>query len=138
MSKDKKVISLTDRLAQVKQQADDEQAKLNNFEPTVQDIHTFLMVLRHLQKRSSSQAVEIECAAEFLQVKITESTADELTNKAMFFDVQQKARIITFDFPWHILDLDKSELSLDDDGTTAVDHLGGAIRRWFNDIAIIN
>lgn len=136
MSDRDNVVSLSDRLNALKHQAAQEDVKENNYKPTEQDIHTFLMVLRHLQKKSNNETTEIECGAEFFTVKVAESVADELTNRAMFFDIKKKVREITFDFPWYILDLDKSILTKDDSGNDAVDHLGAAIHRWFNDIAI--
>lgn len=137
MSDRDNVVSFSDHIEALKQKMDgDEPAVENNFQPSEQDIHTFLMVLRHLQKKSNNQTVELELGAEFFTVKVIESVADELTNKAMFFDIKQKARAITFDFPWFILDIDKSTLRKEDSGKNAVELLGGAIHRWFNDIAI--
>lgn len=137
MSDRDNVVSLSDRIEALKQKlSDDEYAKENNFQPTEQDIHTFLMVLRHLQKKSDNQTIELELGAEFFTVKVIESRADEMTNKAMFFDIKQKARAITFDFPWFILDIDKDTLRKEDSGKNAVELLGGSIHRWFNDIAI--
>lgn len=138
MSDRDNVVSLSDRLAALKSRTaeESEEAKQNDFVPTEADITTFLMVLRHLQKNSASNTADIECGAEFLSMKIIESVSDELTNRAMFFDVKQKARVVTFDFPWHILDVDRSILTRDDAGKDVIDLFSGAVCRWVKDIAI--
>lgn len=137
MSERDNVVSFSERLEALQKRADEsKEAKVNNYTPTQDDVHTFLSVLRYFQKRSSSEIAEIELNSDFLSLKITETTADELTNRSMFFDVKERARKVTFDFPWWIFDVDRSELKRDDSGNDAVDLFTGAVLRWLDSIPL--
>ena len=119
-----KVINLADR---VRARSD---AKPINYKLTSQDVYSFLMVLRHLQKRSDSEISSISCSPDTLDVALTEISSDSDDDKTMFMDVSRSTRTITFDIPWDILDTDRSELTRLPDGTDVVDGLVDVVHRW--------
>lgn len=121
-----KVIDLTDR---IRARSD---AKPINYKLTSQDVYSFLMVLRHLQKRSGSEISSISCSPETLDVALTELSSDSDSDNTMFMDVSRSTRTITFDIPWDILDTDRSELTRLPDGTDVVDGLVDVVHRWCN------
>ena len=131
------VVNLLERIAANKTKLAGEQEALeSNYEPDVKDVRTFLKVLRHLQKRSDNEIATITLGTDLLEFEITEVSADEDSLNTSFMDHSKKSRIISFNLPWHILDLDESELSRDHMGIDGIDKFSAVVLKWFNTISI--
>lgn len=131
------VVNLLERIAANKTKLAGEQEALeSNYEPDVKDVRTFLKVLRHLQKRSDSELATITLGSDLLEFEITEVIADEDSINTSFMDLSKQTRTISFNLPWHILDLDESELSRDHEGIDGIDKFSAIVLKWFNKISI--
>lgn len=134
---DMNVVNLLERIAANKTKLAGEQEALeSNYEPDVKDVRTFLKVLRHLQKRSDSELATITLGSDLLEFEITEVIADEDSINTSFMDLSKQTRTISFNLPWHILDLDESELSRDHEGIDGIDKFSAIVLKWFNKISI--
>lgn len=131
------VVSLLERLSANKTKLAGEQEALeSNYEPDVKDVRTFLKVLRHLQKRSNNEMATVTIGSDLLEFEITEVSADEDSLNTSFMDHSKKTRTISFNLPWHLLDLDESELSRDYEGNDGIDKFSAIVLKWFNTISI--
>lgn len=131
------VVSLLERLSANKTKLAGEQEALeSNYEPDVKDVRTFLKVLRHLQKRSNNEMATVTLGSDLLEFEITEVSADEDSLNTSFMDHSKKTRTISFNLPWHLLDLDESELSRDYEGNDGIDKFSAIVLKWFNTISI--
>lgn len=129
------VVSLSERIKNIKITTDNDVVQMVDFNPTDNDVHTFLMVLRQLQKRSKDEQLKLELGADYMSIKITESHSNQNPAQTMFFDITQQSRAITFDFPWRLLDVDRSELT-NQDGSDVIDLFSGVVRRWATELKI--
>lgn len=131
------VINLLERIAANKTKLAGEQEALEStYEPDVKDVRTFLKVLRHLQKRSGNEIATVTLGSDLLEFEITEVTADEASLNMAFMDHLKQTRTVSFNLPWHILDLDESELSRDHMGIDGIDKFSEVVLKWFNKISI--
>lgn len=131
------VVSLLERLSANKTKLAGEQEALeSNYEPDVKDVRTFLKVLRHLQKRSNNEMATVTLGSDLLEFEIIEVSADEDSHNTSFMDHSKKTRTISFNLPWHLLDLDESELSRDYEGNDGIDKFSAIVLKWFNTISI--
>lgn len=131
------VVNLLERLAANKSKLAGEQEALeSNYEPDVKDVRTFLKVLRHLQKRSDNEIASVTLGSDLLEFEITEVNADESSLNTSFMDHLKQTRTISFNLPWHILDLDESEISRDHMGIDGIDKFSEIVLKWFNKISI--
>lgn len=134
---DMNVINLLERIAANKTKLAGEQEALEStYEPDVKDVRTFLKVLRHLQKRSGNEIATVTLGSDLLEFEITEVTADEASLNMAFMDHLKQTRTVSFNLPWHILDLDESELSRDHMGIDGIDKFSEVVLKWFNKISI--
>lgn len=134
---DMNVVNLLERLAANKSKLAGEQEALeSNYEPDVKDVRTFLKVLRHLQKRSDNEIASVTLGSDLLEFEITEVNADESSLNTSFMDHLKQTRTISFNLPWHILDLDESEISRDHMGIDGIDKFSEIVLKWFNKISI--
>lgn len=134
---DLNVVNLLDRITANKSKLAGEQEVVeSNYEPDVKDVRTFLKVLRHLQKRSDNEIASVTVGSDLLEFEITEVTADEDTANASFMDHSKKTRVVSFNLPWFMLDLDESELSRDHEGIDNIDKFSSSVLKWFNKISI--
>ena len=131
------VVNLLERIAANKfKLAGEQEALESNYEPDVKDVRTFLKVLRHLQKRSDNEIATITLGSDLLEFEITEVAADETSLNTSFMDHLKRTRTISFNLPWHILDLDESELSRDHMGIDGIDKFSEVVLKWFNKISL--
>lgn len=134
---DMNVVSLLERIASSKTKLAGEQEALeSNYEPDVKDVRTFLKVLRHLQKRSNNEIATVTLGSDLLEFEITEVVADDDSSNTSFMDHRKQSRTISFNLPWHILDLDESELSRDHNGIDGIDKFSAVVLKWFNVITL--
>lgn len=133
---DLNVVSLLDRIAASKL-AGEQVALEANYEPSVKDIRTFLLVLRHLQKRSDTQVASIELGSDLLKMQISEFEDNDPTDqRTAFMDHTVITRSLAFNLPWQLLDLDESEISRDSQGIDAIDRFSEVVLKWMNTIKI--
>jgi len=133
---DLNVVSLLDRIAASKL-AGEQVALEANYEPSVKDIRTFLLVLRHLQKRSDTQVASIELGSDLLKMQISEfEDNDPNDQRTAFMDHTVITRSLAFNLPWQLLDLDESEISRDSQGIDAIDRFSEVVLKWMNTIKI--
>ncbi|MNI96144.1 hypothetical protein D3C73_1545400 [compost metagenome] len=78
----------------------------------------------------------VTLGSDLLEFEITEVSADEESLNTSFMDHSKKTRTISFNLPWHLLDLDESELSRDYEGNDGIDKFSAIVLKWFNTISI--
>lgn len=132
------VVSILDRIRAAREETENSQfAKESTYVPSDADVETFLKVLHHLQKRSAHETAEVKCGPDLLEFNVTEITSDdEDSASSMFMDIQEIKRTVVFNLPWTLFDVDESELSRDNTGKTAINHLSTCVNRWINKIEI--
>lgn len=133
------VVNLLDRIVANKTKLAEEQEALeSNYEPDVKDVRTFLMVLRHLQKRSGNEMASIKLDTDFLEFKVTELVGVDSDDDISFMNCSERTRTVTFNFPWNLLDFDESEYSRDLNGEDSVDKFSAVVLNWVNTISAVS
>lgn len=131
------VVSLLERLAANRTKLAGEQEALeSNYEPDVKDVRTFLKVLRHLQKRSNNEMATVTLGSDLLEFEITEVVDNDPGLNTSFMDHTKQSRTISFNLPWHLLDVDESELSRDHNGIDGIDKFSAIVLTWFNKLSL--
>lgn len=131
------VVSLLERLAANRTKLAGEQEALEStYEPDVKDVRTFLKVLRHLQKRSNNEMATVTLGSDLLEFEITEVVDNDPSSNTSFMDHTKQARTISFNLPWHLLDVDESELSRDHNGIDGIDKFSAIVLTWFNKLSL--
>lgn len=134
---DMNVVSLLERLAANRTKLAGEQEALeSNYEPDVKDVRTFLKVLRHLQKRSNNEMATVTLGSDLLEFEITEVVDNDPGLNTSFMDHTKQSRTISFNLPWHLLDVDESELSRDHNGIDGIDKFSAIVLTWFNKLSL--
>lgn len=98
----------------------DQEVKLSNYSPCEQDVVAFLRVLRFLQLKTASEQVEIESNADGITISLTEyasNTGDE-SDTVDYTTISHKTLV---PFPFMLVDLDPSELTVHDSGQNTVE-----------------
>lgn len=115
---DPKVVSL----ASWKQKAlADQEVKMLDYSPTDQDVIAFLRVLRFLQRKTPSEQVEIESNADGITISLTEFRSDDEDPDLSTIEYTTISHRTFVPFPFLLVDIDPSELTIQEDGRTAVE-----------------
>lgn len=115
---DPKVVDLASFKKKLEQ---DQEVKLSNYTPCAQDITAFLRVLRYLQKKTMSEQMEVESNADGLTFSLTEFVSDTENSDGDNIDYTTISHKTFVPFPFMLVDLDPSELTVYDNGLNTVD-----------------
>ena len=108
-------------LSAYKRQVEEEQeVKMANYLPDEQDVMAFLRVLRYLQKKTDSEQIEIESNADGLTLVLTEFISDNEQDLETI-DYTTISHKTFIPFPFMLVDLDPSELTVHETGQNTVE-----------------
>lgn len=131
---DLNVVSLLDRIAGNKR--DDRPALVSSYEPNVDDMQTFLRVLRHIQRRSHDEVAKLNLTGDLLEIQISEVIACDSGETSAFTDCTTATRRLSFDIPWQLFDVDESEVLRDRDGVDVITKFSEVALQWINTIEV--
>lgn len=106
---------------------EDQEVKLSNYVPCEQDITSFLRVLRYLQKKTASEQMEIESNADGITFSLTEFISDAENDDGDNIDYTTISHKTFVPFPFMLVDLDPSELTVYESGQNTVDLFSSSI-----------
>lgn len=115
---DPKIVSLASYKQRVLQ---DQDVKLLDYQPTEQDVIAFLHVLRFLQKKTSSEQVDIESNADGITIALTEFQSDDDDPDASTVEYTTICHKTFVPFPFMLVDIDPSELTVHEGGKNTVE-----------------
>lgn len=116
---DPKVVDLS---SYKKKHDDDQPVKLNDYVPCGQDITAFLRVLRYLQNKTHSEQVEVEANADGITLSLTDViSSGDLDHDEDTIDYQTISHKLFVSFPFMLMDIDASELTVYEDGRNTID-----------------
>lgn len=112
-----KVVDLSAYKRQLEQE---QEVKMADYTPCEQDVVAFLRVVRYLQKKTESEQVEIESNADGLTLVLTEYLSDnDLESETIDYTTVSHKTFIPF--PFMLVDLDPSELTVHETGQNTVE-----------------
>lgn len=106
---------------------DNQEVKLSNYVPCEQDITSFLRVLRYLQKKTGSEQMEVESNADGITFSLTEFISDVENDDGENIDYTTISHKTFVPFPFMLVDLDPSELTVYESGQNTVDLFSASI-----------
>lgn len=115
---DPKVVSLASYKQKMLQ---DQDVKMLDYNPTEQDVIAFLHVLRFLQKKTSSEQVDIESNADGITISLTEFKSDDDDPDASTVEYTTISHKTFVPFPFMLVDIDPSELTVHESGKNTVE-----------------
>lgn len=108
-------------LSSYRKNLEDQEVKMVDYEPTEEDVVAFLRVLRFLQKKTDSEQVEIESNADGMTISLTEFRSEDEDPEISTVEYTTISHRTFVPFPFMLVDIDPSELTVHDDGRNTVE-----------------